>query len=263
MSEKVKFLVTVKTYPHPSESYLELVCTAGVREDGSFIRLYPVDYRYRPYWEWYEKYQWIEVEVDRNPKDPRPESFCPVPDSEIMLIGEPLKPQKGTWAARKEVVLAKGVQTMCALSNQEQRKRSLGIIQPHAITDFTIEPTERKWPAKWEKLFLQKQLIGPDRKPLEKIPFKFSYHFICDNKNCNGHKMMIEDWEIGVLYLKMRNMFQSEEIAVEKVREKFFDILCAPDVDTHFFVGTVLEHGTWIILGVFWPKKQDQMTFQL
>jgi hypothetical protein len=63
-------LITVKTYPHPSKSHLELVCTAGVLEDGSLIRLYPIDYRYMPYWKWYRKYQWIEVEVTKNEKTP-------------------------------------------------------------------------------------------------------------------------------------------------------------------------------------------------
>lgn len=66
MTETKRVLITVKTYPLPSDKYMELVCTAGVLEDGSFIRLYPVDYRYRPIWQWYKKYQWIEVEVEKN-----------------------------------------------------------------------------------------------------------------------------------------------------------------------------------------------------
>lgn len=37
-----KILVTVKTYPTLSRKYGETVCTAGVREDGSWVRLYPV-----------------------------------------------------------------------------------------------------------------------------------------------------------------------------------------------------------------------------
>ena len=31
---KTKVLITVLTYPHPSEKYKELICTAGVTEDG-------------------------------------------------------------------------------------------------------------------------------------------------------------------------------------------------------------------------------------
>lgn len=36
---KLKILITVKTYPIPSQKYDELVCTAGVTENGEFIRL--------------------------------------------------------------------------------------------------------------------------------------------------------------------------------------------------------------------------------
>ena len=51
MTEKMtrtKVLITVMTYPHPSKSYDELVCTAGITDKGEWVRLYPVDYRYQP-----------------------------------------------------------------------------------------------------------------------------------------------------------------------------------------------------------------------
>jgi hypothetical protein len=37
-----KVLITVTTYPLPSRSYDELVYTAGILEDGNWIRIYPV-----------------------------------------------------------------------------------------------------------------------------------------------------------------------------------------------------------------------------
>lgn len=37
-----KILLTVTTYPLPSKSYDELVCTAGMREDGTWVRIYPM-----------------------------------------------------------------------------------------------------------------------------------------------------------------------------------------------------------------------------
>ena len=37
-----KVLITVTTYPLPSRSHDELVCTAGVLETGEMIRIYPV-----------------------------------------------------------------------------------------------------------------------------------------------------------------------------------------------------------------------------
>ena len=40
-----RILVTVKTYPTLSRKYGETVCTAGVREDGTWVRMYPVPFR--------------------------------------------------------------------------------------------------------------------------------------------------------------------------------------------------------------------------
>jgi hypothetical protein len=40
--ETKRVFIVVKTYPTISGKYAELVCTAGVLEDGSWIRLYPV-----------------------------------------------------------------------------------------------------------------------------------------------------------------------------------------------------------------------------
>ena len=70
--------------------------------------------------------------------------------------------------------------------------------------------------------------------------------------------MMIEDWEVGALYWRSIESGDTPEEAAESVRKKFFDQICAPDKDTHFFVGTVLKHGTWVIVGTFWPKLSPQ-----
>lgn len=43
--EKQRILVTVKTYPTLSRTYGETVCTAGIREDGTWVRIYPVPFR--------------------------------------------------------------------------------------------------------------------------------------------------------------------------------------------------------------------------
>ena len=45
MMERKRVYITVKTYPTLSEKYDELVCTAGICEDGSWIRLYPLPFR--------------------------------------------------------------------------------------------------------------------------------------------------------------------------------------------------------------------------
>lgn len=43
--ERKRIFILVKTYPTISATYGELVCTAGILEDGTWIRLYPVPFR--------------------------------------------------------------------------------------------------------------------------------------------------------------------------------------------------------------------------
>ena len=81
-----RILVTVKTYPPLSEKYGETVCTAGVREDGSWIRLYPVPFRRLTEVEQYHKYDWLECRVRTQSSDRRPESFRPVDTAELKRV---------------------------------------------------------------------------------------------------------------------------------------------------------------------------------
>ncbi|MCA6084942.1 hypothetical protein [Candidatus Endomicrobiellum agilis] len=78
MKEKKKILITVKTYPVPSKKYDETVCTAGITEDGEWVRLYPVEFRKLEYDKQYKKYDWIEVTAERRTEDFRKESFKPI-----------------------------------------------------------------------------------------------------------------------------------------------------------------------------------------
>ena len=81
-----KVLVTVKTYPTLSSTYGELVCTAGITEDGSWIRIYPIPFRRLKEYYRFEKYTWIELPLEKNKQDPRPESFRPRDLSEIKIL---------------------------------------------------------------------------------------------------------------------------------------------------------------------------------
>jgi hypothetical protein len=67
---------------------------------------------------------------------------------------------------------------------------------------------------------------------------------------------MIEDWELGVLFLKLREKHE-ERKAAQIVQEKYFD-MCAPDRDTRLFMGTVFPYNTWVVVGVFWPPQAYQ-----
>ena len=259
VNTKTEVLITVMTYPHPSQRYQELVCTAGITKDGEWVRLYPIDYRYLPSHQQFHKYQWIEVELAERGQgnDPRKESRRPSLNS-IRLLGEPLDTQNN-WEHRHQIVEKLPVHTVNELKTlYNQDKTSLGVVHPAHVLDLKIEKSDSEWKPEQQSALNQLQLFGPQTKQLAKIPFKFSYVFECEDSS-KPHNAMITDWELGVLYLKEVDRLGNEHQAAESVRYKFFDELCGSNKDTRFFMGTTLPYNAWIVLGVFWPPKVPQM----
>jgi hypothetical protein len=129
--ERKRILITVKTYPTPSAKYRETVCTAGVTSDGRWIRLYPVSFRYRPYEDWYKKYQWVEVDVKRKVGDTRLETH--IPNCDTFDLQEHLDTSHGWergWGARRAVVLPTAAESLHALQNSGA---SLGAFRPAEV----------------------------------------------------------------------------------------------------------------------------------
>ncbi len=266
MQEHLKVLITVKTHPIPSAKYDELVCTAGVTETGDFVRLYPVNFRDLPYSQQYRKYQWLEIDAEKHTgRDSRKESYRPNSDS-IRLLGEPLSSDHN-WSQRSQYALAKKSQSMEELSQkQEEDRTSLGIFKPKSVVDLVVSPDEPDWKPAFRAALMQQRLwenCKASKEPPRKVPFKFQYRFACDDSRCKeSHKMMIEDWEVGALYWRCVDDGASPEEACAKVKQKFLGQLCAPERDTHFYVGTILAHPkSWVIIGVYWPKivRVDKM----
>lgn len=106
---KKKVLITVATYPLPSRSYDELVCTAGILETGEWIRIYPVPLKFlrglrkNGKIESF-KYNWIELDLKKRADDFRPESHSPInyDFKDIEVFGK--IDTKNNWADRKSVV---------------------------------------------------------------------------------------------------------------------------------------------------------------
>jgi hypothetical protein len=258
--QKLKVLITVKTYPIPSKKYDELVCTAGVTETGDFIRLYPINFRDLPFSQQYRKYQWIEVEAERHLRDHRKESYRPDCQT-LQILGEPIPTNRGNWAERAQYVLKKKARSMEELVDRQQADHtSLGIFKPKQVHDLVVSEDDSDWKPSFKAALCQARLWDDrkvSREPPRKVPFKFHYCFECDDPRCKGHKMMIEDWEVGALFWRLVDGGLSHDEAANRVRDKFLKDLCGPDKDTHFFVGTILAHPkNWIILGVFYPKLE-------
>ena len=149
--ELTDVLITVLTYPHPSKRYQEIVCTAGITEEGSWVRLYPIDYRYRPEHQKFRKWQWIRIALAPrgHGNDRRPESR--EPDlSTLKLLGHPLPTTDG-WHVRRRIIGAMPHHTMTELEDlYDQNRTSLGIVRPKRVLDLKALPTDRQWPEKYQ-----------------------------------------------------------------------------------------------------------------
>lgn len=90
------------------ESDYETVCTAGFREDGSWVRIFPVPHRLMRLQEekayTYSKWQWIEVDLMHRPeKDDRPESFR-IKNIDTLKLGAKISTKANGWSRRWDYV---------------------------------------------------------------------------------------------------------------------------------------------------------------
>jgi hypothetical protein len=264
MSKEV-ILVTVKTYPALSSTYDETVCTAGMREDGSWIRIYPIPFRKLEEFEKYRKFDWVEIDVEKNLKDPRPESHKK--RSNIRVIEH--IDTSSDWYIRNQTVLEKGdVYTNfdeIIRKNKDGRQLSLATFKPTEILDVTVElEKSRDWDQK-KLRELEAKSKQPDMfqnsaecfKVVKKLPYKFRYLF--QDETGKKRELMITDWEIGALFWNsMSRHSNNENKAVQDVKNKYLhDLVNGRDI--HFFVGTTLEWdlknapNPFTIIGVYSP----------
>ncbi len=261
---KIRVLPVVKAYPEASKKYKTTVCVAAVTiPDGRWIRLYPLRFTAYPKEKQFKKYQPFEVRAKRNERDSRPESYR-IDEDTIRLLG----PQVGTkdnWSERKRLLYGTRTSSLCELQRLQKVKRtSLGMIQVTHVTDFrTIKTDEDKFRQadKQHEYAVSPDLFNEEKLKVETLPFKFQYAFLCADPNCRGHECSVLDWEAYALYRRMVGRW-GEDTAIEKVRQMYVDFICGPNKDTHFYMGNIKAHpGAFLVLGTFYPKISDSMTF--
>lgn len=270
---KKKVLITVTTYPLPSRSYDELVCTAGVLENGEWIRIYPVPLKFLQglrkdgKMETF-KYNWIELELEKRKDDFRPESHSPVNYDfrDIQTHGK--IGTESNWAERKMYWTAKVYTNLTQLieASKAPANVSLATFKPKQIIGFEIKEEEnREWKDEWKEIRKQGDLFDDAKSPeilIPKLPYKFYYRFTDDEGT--ESRLMIEDWEMGALYWNcLRAAEGNEAEALKKVREKYEQEFLS-EKDLHLFLGTTREwhmrraKNPFVIIGVFYPKKELQ-----
>jgi len=255
--EHNRILITVRTYPVPARKGIEVSCTAGITEQGSWVRLYPVPYRFMGEDKRFKKYQWIDVDTRRPPSDPRLESR--VPDLDSLRISSQPVTTRSNWAERKEIVYPLKSPSLCYLRNKRDTTGSptLGLFKPKVIKRLVIQKDRGDW-TETELARLRQYSMwetAPHRE-LVKIPFKFIYEFTCDEPGCNTHRLSCTDWEMGQSYLSWLRRYGDGW--VDAFRNRYEKEMIEQN-DTHFYVGTVNNHPSeWIIVGLWYPRIQLQ-----
>lgn len=269
---KQRFLITVKTYPTLSRKYGETVCTAGVREDGSWVRIYPVPFQRLEEKEQYRKFDWVECSLMRNHSDPRPESFRPVDLSELIPSGH--MDTSDNWRERRALLLnTVRVYTHLGdlIEGAKANQISLAMFKPKRILDFIWEEEKREWDIEmlheirersrqldlfeensWKRVF---QVIP-------KLPYSFSYRF--EDEEGRASELQVLDWETGALFWNCLRSSSGDELkALAKVRQKYIDF--SQRTDLHFFLGTTQQFhfiglNPWVIIGAFPIPFERQMS---
>jgi hypothetical protein len=253
--EKITFVPTVKAYPALLSGLDEAVCVAGFRigimTTPEWVRLFPVHFRELENEQKFKQWDELLIDVERSKKDARPESRLPR-EHTIELI-RPIGMDE-----RRQIVDSMPQRSMCEIiEEQRTNSTSLGIVRPREVlgVDISIRPAEdvRRQQERVNAAASQEKLFGKQLAPLEIIPHRYSYRYLCETQTCNGHSQGIIDWEVTAAYRSWRNSYPDY---VERVREKWLGQLCAPDRDTRFFVGNMHQYPqSFLVLGVFWPKR--------
>jgi hypothetical protein len=266
-----KILITVTTYPLPSRSYDELVCTAGFLEDGSWIRIYPIPLSFLNQIKkdtGFKKYTWIELDVkERAGQDFRPESHSPV-TYDFKRINT--LDTSNFWEERKKICL-KNVYTnkrKLIEDSKDPKNVSLATFKPSKITGFEVADDDGEWKDEWVELRKQTDLFAEiemdPEKLIKKVPYRFYYIF--EDDEGVSSRLMIEDWEIFQLYLNcLKDNKQDKEVALRKVKEMYFEKFTKEN-EVYFFLGTTLKWhrrrmtNPFVIIGVFYPKIKTQFS---
>lgn len=244
------------------------------RPNGSWVRLYPVPFSRLDQKQQYRKFDWIECELVKSTKDPRPETHHPC-DMEL------IKPvdHMGTvdnWRERREFLFSK-VKVHSAIEqligDAKANLLSLALFKPTHVLDFFWEEDTRQWDerklAEMRNMAKQGELFDKEawRKTfriIPKLPYSFSYRFA--DADGRQSEMQVLDWETGALFWSCVRRHRNEQVALKKVREKYYDEFTRTNL--HFILGTTLSFhfrapNPWVIVGVLPIPIPDERQLNL
>ena len=260
--EEKRVLIWGKTYPELSSKYFETVCTGGVFEDGSPVRLYPIPFRYLD--EHFHKYQWVTMRISPSDSDSRPESYKVDVDS--IKCHEVVPPTGDEWHLRADILFKNHswqFDTVDALLEaQAMNRTSIGVVEPREILEVEVlRRSAEEWASFDEKLAKLKaehevarrqldffvEATPPEMKHLDFLKKRLKITWKCHSADCRTHSMQVLDWEVAELHRR-----HGDGKALKKLRQ----VCNVENYALKFFLGNLFLHPTaFTIVGLWYPKR--------
>lgn len=253
-------LMVVKTYPTPSATYGELVCTAGVRlRDNKWVRIYPYPFRLVGEDQRFSKYNIVRISLKKTDgRDQRPESYKPSNIDAIKKVGA--LDTKDHWGKRMEYITPTVIESVAQLKEGMFSKDETGSnLWGPSILPVRVMPGSARlsWEAsnnwndkqlanlkKAEDFVKDNMFMDPGMKAsfrqLSKVAYEFRLTYV-DGVG-DEHTHLILDWEIAQLYRNVRRREKSDADALEKVRQKIEDSIFGAGNDVYLVIGN-MHHG--------------------
>ncbi|MGI6023395.1 MAG: hypothetical protein ACOX8D_09780 [Methanoculleus sp.] len=266
--ETKRVYIVVKAYPEYSRKLRNWVaCTAGLTEEGDWIRLYPIQTRHYIGDNKIRKFDLVEVICQKTTTEKleRRESYKVKDGSDITLIDRSLSGPSTPkiWGKRNKLVLG-NVDPSLSYLHSEYRvdKTSLGLIKPREVLEFYSREELKIYADSGQ---YQRRIDGSEIPVIQKIPYPFAYRFKCSD-NCSicssgYHDILCEDWELLEAYRRWGQKYGNVQTLWEKLYGKFYTWMLN-ERDLFFVVGMHSRHPTWLIIGLYYPPKKVELKDQ-
>lgn len=272
-------LMVVKTYPTPSNSYGELVCTAGIRlRDMKWIRIYPYPFRLLGQDNRFKKWSVMRMPLVKATSDPRPDSYNLVDANQITKVRDYDLNGDKFWTDRMHFIRSTAVDSVAILQDgmlDPSRTVWGPSILPVPVQAGSAQVTFKRLGAQWGPKELAKlerardqvqhNLFVPEEvkqffQTLKRLPYRVYVSF--EDLTGAHYKLSVLDWEIGALWFNSRQTSASDEDALEKVRLKIENQIFDPKREPFLILGSLhhrFKRRDLLAIDAFiWPEKPKQ-----
>lgn len=242
--QTIELMVNCKTYPAVSQKYVETVCTGGVDRDGTFVRLYPVPFRFLESGEQYKRWDVIRLQAYRDTKDQRPESWHLTSGSPIEIIDR-ITTDKRRWEWMKKTVHA-------SADAMAEKGLTNGCVEIEPL-ELYWKPDNKEWTAGQLNVIQQGDLFA-SKEQLEgladRVPWQFrlKYREKTTGREDDGKVLA---WSLYQGVRRVRDKCKDDEAAVETIAQKVRDSIFNSEKTTFAILGTHSRFGHWMISALY------------